>query len=1158
MTNRRAVLYSLLFIVWILATSHFVLAQTASVTGTVKDQSGAVVPEATVTAQNIATDAKREAKTASTGVYRIVDLQPGTYNMTVTQTGFKTYSVASVDLSVDQIFTLNVSLEIGELSQTVEVSAQQLPPINLENATISNVVTENRILDLPLITRDPYSLVLLSPGVIQSNSSLGGFSANGARERNNNFLLDGIDNNDTDVPGIASGLNPLNPDSTLEFRVITNNFAPEFGRNNGAIVNIITKSGTNNLHGDAYWFGRYDALGARDFFNHLPDTPKNPYIRNIFGGSLGGPLIKDKTFWFMNYEGDRFPTTLTNTTVVPNAAFRTGIFNVTAPDGTIYPVNVSTPTSANNALGLPLDPTIQKILALYPAANGPAVDDATSYYFYPSSSRTQADTFTLKLDHHLNNRNTLSGRYAFSRQTDPDPFHDDILPGGLGATSTYQRTQNLGVDLTSNLSPTIVNDLRIGGNRTNLRFNCTGTQIFDSFGPVDPFGRGSDYLLNDAVGTGPTSFGCTALGEADNDARYTGTYHVLESLNWVRGTHSFKFGAEFRDVYSNSFDNFGSRTSLSFSPYYYFGTPSLTGLPASILTNPSIEDEVAMLLGYVATQSQTQFFDSKGVRNAEDLRGFRQRELAFYAQDGWKIRQNLTVTYGLRWEYYGVPFEVNNNFSNLYTDASGAAPFTFQLAGPGHNPLYNKEYQDFEPRLGFAWDPFKNGKTSIRAGYGLFHDRVWGNLFEDARGNPPFQEPFALYPQAPVTGLAIPYTVPSTPTVTNFDPTTGLGGFVYPDLFDANFHTPYSENWNVGFDRQITKSLTLEANYVGVKGTRLFRAVDGNPPQPGLVAQLEAYCKQTDPTLNPYGCVDTPDSSTLSGALLWIGKEYGYLPFDATNNNAFEDPSGSPGANVNKSIAASTYNALQVNLLQHLAHGIQIQGAYTYSHSIDNSSDPLVAAAGNRNLPRNSFNLHNERGNSDFDVRQRLISNFILQPGIGRGRARLNQGVVGRLLEGWSMNGIATFQTGLPYDIFGDRDSQHTGLSDRADVIGPRGIPAGAPRVQTGPAVSSFALAPYDSASNLTRNQFYGPGINNWDLLFLKDNHLTERVTLQLRFEFYNIFNRVWFTQPADPNSPGANLIQDPGAFGKSSGTVTRPDGTTSARQVQFGMKLIF
>jgi hypothetical protein len=1127
-----------------------VWAQTASVTGTVTDASGGVVPGAAVAARNSGTGTERQASTNATGTFRIVDLVPGRYVLTIEKTGFRTFQATSVDLTVDQVLTLNVTLQVSATRSTVEVISQPLPPVNLDNAAISNVVDTRRITDLPLILRDPYQLVLLSPGVIQSNTGLGGFSANGTRERNNNFLLDGVDNNDTDVPGIPSGLNPLNPDSTQEFRVITNNFAAEYGRNNGALIDVLTKSGTNQLHGDAYWFGRYDALGARDFFNHEPGTPKNPYVRNIVGGSAGGPIRKDKTFWFGDYDGQRFPTTLTNTTVVPNAAFRTGVFPATDPTtGQVSTVDVSTPGSANNALKDPLDPTIQKILALYPLPNGPAVDDATGQFFYPSSSRARQDTFTVKIDHNLTSKHTLSARYAFSRFTDPDGFHDDFLPGDLGATATYQRTQNLGLNLTSTLRPTVVNELRFGANRTNLQFNCTGTKLFDSFGEVDSFGRGPDFGLTSPSGSGPASFGCVTLGDSDGQARFTGTYQALEGLTWIRGKHSFKFGGEFRDVYSNSFDDFGTRTALTFAPFFDFGIASLQNLPSGLLNDTALEDEVATLLGFVDSQSQSQFFDSKDVRNAEDLRGFRQREVGLFAQDAWKLRSNLTLTYGLRWEYYGVPFEVHNNLSNLYTDPSGFAPFTFTTVGPGGaRPLYNNEHKNFEPRLGLAWDPFKNGKTSIRAGYGLFRDRVYGNLFGNARGNPPFTQPFSAVPLAPVTGLPTPTTVSTSATVTDLNPTNFTGGEVFPDLFDVNFHTPYSQNWNFGIQRQLTNSLNLEVNYVGVAGTRLFRVVDGNPPQPGLVAQLEAYCQ--NPT-NSFGCVDTPTASTLHNALLWIGKEIGVLPFDATNNNAFEFPFSAPGAAFNKSIAKSIYHGLQVNVTKQLSHGVQMQGAYTYSHAIDDASDPLVAAAGNRNLPRNSFNLHPERGSSDFDVRHRAVINFIYQPNLGRGRGYLNHGAAGRLLEGWEITGITTFQSGLPFDLFGNRDSEHTGLSDRPDVIGATAIPAGAPRIQTGPPLSAFALVPYDQAPNLTRNLFYGPGINNWNVLLSKDNSITERVKLQLRFEFYNLFNRVQFGQPD-------NLIQHTSSFGMSSSQVGQPDGTTGARQIQFGAKLIF
>jgi len=513
----------------------------------------------------------------------------------------------------------------------------------------------------------------------------------------------------------------------------------------------------------------------------------------------------------------------------------------------------------------------------------------------------------------------------------------------------------------------------------------------------------------------------------------------------------------------------------------------------------------------------------------------------------------LTLTYGLRWEYYGVPFEVHNNLSNLYVDPSGPAPFTFTTVGRGAGrPLYDNEYRNFEPRVGLAWDPFKSGKTSIRAGYGIYHDRVFGNLYENARGNPPFTETFVAYPIIPFFSNQPPGTVTGLPAPTPVPPSATVGSpdffFTFPiqpDLFDSHFHTPLSQNWNFGIQRQLTNSLNLEVDYVGVKGERLFRVVDGNPTQPGLVSQLETYCK--DPN-NATGCVDSANASTLRGGLLWYGAEYGLLPFDATNNNAF---AAAPGTFTNKSIAASIYHGLQVNLTQRFSHGVQIQTAYTWAHSIDNGPDPLAPAAGNGTLPRNSFNLRPERGNSDFDVRQRAVINFIYEPSIGRGRGRLNSGVAGRVLEGWRISGVTAFQSGLPYDIFGNHDSQHTGRNDRATIIGPKTIPSGKGATQTGPALSSFQQTPYDFASNLTRNQFFGPGVNNWNVVLEKDTPIRERLKLELRFEFYNLFNRPQFGQPD-------NLIQDTQSFGQSSTQIGQPDFTTGARQIQFGAKLVF
>src|SRR5208282_946904 len=290
----------------------------------------------TVTATNSATSSERSTTSTDTGAYTISSLPPGIYNFTFTKAGFKVARFAQITLTVDQTMTLDAKLEVGAVSSTVEVAAASVAQIDTETATLSNVVEHAQMTELPLILRDPYQLVLLGPGVTQSDG-LGGVSVNGGRERNNNFLLDGADNNDADVPGPLGGLVAENPDATQEFRVLTNNFAPEYGRNNGAIIDVVTRSGTNQFHGDSFYFGRWDALGARDFFNHQIDpltgdvAPKNPYVRNLYGGSFGGPIKKDKAFFFINYQGDRFVTSLTNTATVPTAAFKTGMFTYTNP-----------------------------------------------------------------------------------------------------------------------------------------------------------------------------------------------------------------------------------------------------------------------------------------------------------------------------------------------------------------------------------------------------------------------------------------------------------------------------------------------------------------------------------------------------------------------------------------------------------------------------------------------------------------------------------------------------------------------------------------------------------------------------------------------------------------------------------------------------------
>ena len=339
---------------------------TGSISGTITDPSGAVVDGASVTVTNQGTNLTRTVTTNSSGFYSVTNLVPGSYTVMVEKSGFRPVKIANTQLTVAQALALDAKLSVGAQEQTVEVNGQQVAPIETESNQLSTLIDSKTIVDLPLLTRNPYELVLLSPGAIQTNDAIpvGGFSVNGSRDRNNNFLLDGVDNNDTGVPGAPNGIVAINPDSTQEFRVITNDFNAEYGRNTGAIVDIVTRGGTNQFHGDAYWFGRYNALGARNFFNRDPD-PQDPYVRNQFGYSIGGPIIKNRTFFFINNEYQRYRTTLTASSTVPTAAFDSGFF--TTPDG--QQVDVRTAASPGNLTGMGLDPTIAKVLQLLPAPN---------------------------------------------------------------------------------------------------------------------------------------------------------------------------------------------------------------------------------------------------------------------------------------------------------------------------------------------------------------------------------------------------------------------------------------------------------------------------------------------------------------------------------------------------------------------------------------------------------------------------------------------------------------------------------------------------------------------------------------------------------------------------------------------------------------------
>lgn len=1152
--------------------------------GTVTDSAGAVVAGANIEVKNQETNETRTTTSSDKGEYFVSKLNVGSYTITASAQGFAATSVKDIRISVAFVTEQNVTIGAAGTEASVTVtSGDAATQLNTTDQQLSTIITNQKINELPLLSRDPSSLVLLAPGTVQTDTTLGGFSVNGSRERNNNFMVDGVDNNDTDVPGIPGGVATPNIDATEEFRVITGNFNAEYGRNTGGIVTTATKRGTNDYHGGAYIYYRSDKFAARNFFD-TTGSP-DPLDKKQFGASIGGPIWKNKWFFFFNYEGDRTKSGTQQYRLVPTALARTGI--IQSP--TFGTLDIR-PTGANNGLGLPFSPTALSLLSLFPLPNYPAngavqageingvrqagvIPGAFELYTFGYTARDHANSLAFRSDLKINDQHTLTfsanytkGDFSFGAPTF-DTFNDELR--------TPQLNGVFALSLLSTLSSSMVNEFRIGTNRIDSKFYGQGEgpvsnaineavrNAFTANGVAYPnFGGPNASTLNLV-----TSF--TSITNFSTQGRKTGTTTIGDSFTWIRGNHTFKFGGEGRFVYSNGDSNFLRQETLDFGLAANFAFPVVVDNNGDPLTpfgsGGTINDFLSYLTGIVALQSQTQYYDPSGNRIDNDFRRYRTNEFGLFFQDTWKIRQDLTLNLGLRWDYATVPYEKNGLLSNLIDqDPSGPTPaggFVFRTVGKNSEnpdiPLYDKDWNNFGPRVGFAYSPSFDsgwlgklfggpGRSSFRGGYGVFYDRVFTNLFSNASTNPPFSRstviiPLNDSPEFTIDALARIPTLPATRTAVDGDELTAV---LFPtssnNILQEKFVIPSSATWSFGFQRQFGSDLLVEIDYVGTRGYHLIRDVN---------AQLTSVAR----------------TNAILGRNLPVSTSLRTNYLNGSLNTAF----GQSSAFLIISTGNSEYNAMQTRITKTLnsnrwGHG-QLQAFYTWSHSIDDAPDSLVTGTSDRSLPRDSSGftggLFAERGDSSFDARHRFVFNAIYDIPL-----RFGDKWMDRLLGNWTLSGIYQAQTGYPFSVFANGvDTQGTGLSarasfnSRADRLTPTLTSENA-RVYTGPDRSLFLGEPCANGDpadplstagctplgvpfqgNVGRGTFRGPKFSKVDFSIIKRFPISENMRFTIRADFFNIFNTVNLNTPVsdvvDPSfglstkAGDARIIQFAGRF---------------------------
>lgn len=1075
----------------------------ATLSGTVSDPSGAVIAGAQISIKNKGTDVTRTLTSDSSGFYSAPNLLPGSYEITVTATGFSTSVQSNITLSVGAQQLLNFGLKVGESSQTVQVT-ESAPTVELTSATISAQVNAATVRELPLNGRDWTQLATLQPGVatVKMQASTSSATTNRANRGfgnqltdsghspyENNYRVNGISINDytNGSPGSVIGAN-LGTDAIQEFSVVTTNYTAEYGRTSGAIINSITRSGTNDFHGTLFGFLRDAHLDAKNYFDSKT-KPIPSFNRYQFGGAAGGPIIKNKTFIFGAYEGVKQDRSNTNQVIVPSAAARLG--NMCS----IPVLNVCSPHS------ITVDPAVVPYLAFWPVAPTTGATTSangdTQTFTTNGLLRLEEHYATVRVDQHISDSDTLSGSWMFDRgpYTQPDPL--------LNVTSgLFSFRQMYGIEETHTFSSSLVNTARFGYSRSH---GING-QVVSAITPVAgdlTLGVRPGIAAPIIAGTGLTQ--TNSLGSASQNLLVSNSFQFYDDAFWIRGKHSLKFGVAIERIQFNLATRQRPNGQFTFS-----------GLESFLQNNPSSVQELSPNLAFEVASRNT--------------------ALGFYVQDDWRARTNLTITVGLRYEPVTLPSDAAGRSQPLANLTDTAV-----LPASSHLWTGNSSLKNFEPRVGFSWDPFGSGKTAVRGGFGVFDILPIPWTYSQTLGA---NFPYAL--QASAGNLHHgDFPIVQPPTSLN---TPSAFGVVY---VPQNPPRAYALNWNLNVQREITPSLSVTLGYVGSRSVHL----------PDLVDNMNWQL----PTLTSAGYL-----FPVSGVTPKLNSTFGGIRGRLWDNDGW-------------------YDGLQFGVTKKLSHGLQLQGSYTWSKCYDTGSNLAFNDPFQNSLSDYQYFDHRlTKGLCDYNVTQNGVVSFIYSiPTIGS-----NSGFRSKVLGGWQLGGIISAQTGSPFTpvINGEPFGKAQGTANEGYVSVLPGCnpinsnwksqglqyinlscltPPTAPTAMTAQCVANdsiaktgFYLAPNAAPAgqvycknlfgNVGRNQIIGPSLFDFDFSVFKNLKITERINTQFRVEMFNVLNHPSFFVPFANEA----IFNTNGSPVSNAGKI---DTTASdSRQIQFGMKIVF